>query len=70
MNPLESALVALVPEAECLVKTFRDRYDPSAALGVPAHITLLYPFKPADQIDAVVLAQLAGRSARFAPIAF
>jgi hypothetical protein len=39
----ESALV--VPEAEPLVKPFRDRYDPSAAAGVPAHITLLYPFK-------------------------
>jgi hypothetical protein len=35
----ESALV--VPEAEPLVKPFRDRYDPSAAAGVPAHITLL-----------------------------
>jgi 2'-5' RNA ligase len=47
----ESALVVLVPEAEPLVKAFRDRYDPSAAAGVPAHITLLYPFRPPSEID-------------------
>lgn len=70
MSADESALVAVVPEAEFLVKPFRDRYDTSAALGVPAHITLLYPFKPPDQIDAAVLAQLSGSFARFAPIAF
>ena len=32
-------------------------YDPGARLGVPAHITLLYPFRPAeaafDQIDTL-----------------
>ena len=43
MSPIESALVVLVPEAERLVKPFCERYDPSAAAGVPAHITLLYP---------------------------
>lgn len=40
----ESALVVLVPEAETLVKRFRDRYDPAAADRMPAHITVLYPF--------------------------
>jgi ribosomal protein S18 acetylase RimI-like enzyme len=46
----ESALVILVPTAEGLVKPFRARHDPSAALGVPAHVTLLYPFLPPHQI--------------------
>ena len=41
MTAIQSALVVLVPEAEGLVKDFRDRYDPSATAGVPAHITLL-----------------------------
>ena len=27
------------------------RFDPRAALGVPAHVTLLYPFAPADRVD-------------------
>ena len=48
--PSESALVVLVPEAEELVGSWRDRFDPSAAAGVPAHITLLYPFKPPSQL--------------------
>jgi hypothetical protein len=66
----ESALVALVPEAESLVRPFRDRHDPSATLGVPAHITLLYPFKPPQLIDDAVLGQLRAGFASFAPIAF
>ena len=45
MSSSESALVVLVPEAEGVVKPFRDLHDPSAAAGMPAHITLLYPFK-------------------------
>jgi 2'-5' RNA ligase len=44
MPPTESALVVLVPTAEALVKPFRDRHDPGAAAGMPAHITVLYPF--------------------------
>jgi len=58
MSESESALMVMVPEAEPLVKAFRDRYDPSAAAGVPAHVTLLYPFKHPDQIDQAVLDDL------------
>jgi 2'-5' RNA ligase len=65
-----SALVVLVPEAEASVKPFRDRYDPSAAAGMPAHITLLYPFKPPDEVDEVVLDSLRHCFTRFAPIQF
>src|SRR5690242_17947778 len=39
-----SAVVILVPEAEDCVGEFRRRHDPSAAAGMPAHVTLLYPF--------------------------
>jgi 2'-5' RNA ligase len=70
MSTDESALVVLVPAAESLVRPFRDRYDPSAALGVPAHITLLYPFKPPEQIDGAVITRLHEGFARFAPIIF
>jgi 2'-5' RNA ligase len=55
----ESALIVAVPEAEALVSRFRDKYDPSAAVGVPAHVTLLYPFLRPDAIDAGVVAALA-----------
>jgi hypothetical protein len=70
MPSIESAVVVLVPEAEALVKPFRNRYDPSAALGVPAHITLLYPFKPPDEIGSAVLDKLRHGFARFAPFRF
>jgi len=40
----ESALLIPVPEAEELVGDFRELHDPSAEWGVPAHVTVLYPF--------------------------
>ncbi|MFE7562168.1 2'-5' RNA ligase family protein [Kitasatospora sp. NPDC057500] len=55
----ESALILPVPEAEAVVGPWRERYDPSARLGVPAHVTVLYPFRPADRLDAEVLGDLA-----------
>jgi hypothetical protein len=54
-DELQSALVVPVPEAEPLVGELRAALDPSAAAGVPAHITLLYPFAPPDAIDRVML---------------
>ncbi len=48
-----SALVVRVPAAEALVHDLRQRHDPSAADGVPAHVTLLVPFlAPADATAA------------------
>ena len=40
----QSALGVPVPEAEPWVKDLRERYDPTAAVGMPAHITVLFPF--------------------------
>ena len=54
----ESALVVLVREAEALVGSFRDAHDRTAALGMPAHITVLYPFLDPDRIDAGILRTL------------
>jgi hypothetical protein len=59
VEPTESALIVAVPEAEPAVETLRAAYDPSASWGVPAHITVLYPFLPPDRIDAAVLAAVA-----------
>jgi 2'-5' RNA ligase len=36
------------------VGRLRDRMDPSAAQGVPAHVTLLYPFMPPVDLTEVV----------------
>jgi len=70
MVSIESALVVLVPEAEALVKPFRDRHDPAAAAGAPSHITLLYPFKSPDEIGEAVLGKLRQCFARFASFRF
>lgn len=56
---METALVLCIPEAEELVSSWRLRHDPSALAGMPAHITLVYPFKPYEEIDAAVEADLA-----------
>lgn len=65
-----TALDIEVPEAEALVAPFRTRFDPSAAEGMPAHITLLYPFLDRNRIDATVLDQLRECFAAFAPIRY
>lgn len=66
----ESALIIAVPEAEPLVKAFRDRFDASAAAGVPAHITILYPFIPPDKITPEALAELHDLFAQFQAFEF
>jgi 2'-5' RNA ligase len=67
---MESTLAILVPEAEGLVRSFRDRYDPAAKVGMPAHITLLYPFKSPNEIDGLVLDTLSQCFSRFQPVKF
>ena len=54
----ESAFAVLVPESEAYVSGLRDRHDPSAILGAPAHITILYPFMPPEMITEEVLMQV------------
>ncbi len=63
----ESALVILVPEAEGLVAPFRLKYDPVTAMGVPAHITLLYPFMAPQLISIAEKSKLAEMSSKFHP---
>jgi 2'-5' RNA ligase len=43
----ESAVVLLIPEADPALARWRERHDPGAGRGVPAHVTLLYPWRPA-----------------------
>jgi len=56
---LQSALLLPVPAAEAAVAPHRARLDLSARDGVPAHITVLYPFLPPAEIGPDVLAALA-----------
>lgn len=46
----QTAVLALVPETEPVVGRHRAGLDPNAAAGVPAHVTVLYPFVPPDRL--------------------
>jgi 2'-5' RNA ligase len=59
MKPTQTALIVPVPEAEDTVGPFRMSLDRSAAWGVPAHVTVLYPFLSPDRINDDVLAAVA-----------
>lgn len=56
---MTTALVLEIPEAEPVVASLRARHYPSAAAGMPAHVTLIYPFLPFEQIDALTERRLA-----------
>jgi 2'-5' RNA ligase len=56
---LKSALLLPVPAAEGAVGAQRARLDASARDGVPAHVTVLYPFLPPAEIGVGVLAELS-----------
>jgi len=57
--PTQTAVIALVPEAESLVGNYRQRLDASAVWGVPAHVTVLLPFLAPHEVDEQVIATLA-----------
>jgi hypothetical protein len=63
--PRRTALIAPVPEAEDAVGAVRLEHDPSAALGAPAHITILVPFVPLSELDQDELAALVASHSSF-----
>jgi 2'-5' RNA ligase superfamily len=66
----ETALLVPVAAAEPLVRKHRMALDPVAPLGVPAHITVLYPFLPPDRVDQPVCDAIAEVLAGFAGFDF
>ncbi len=66
--PDESALILRVPAAEPAVSRHRNRYDAAARVGVPAHVTIAYPFKPVDLLTGIDMATLTDVFARFQPL--
>jgi hypothetical protein len=66
----ETALLLPVPAAEPAVGQHRARLDEAARDGVPAHITVLYPFLPPAGIDEALLASLGTMFAGHAAFGF
>ena len=55
---LRTGLIVEVPDAEHVVAHWREQLDPHAMLGVPAHVTVLFPFAAPDRIDEGILTAL------------
>lgn len=51
-------MLANVEEAEPLVGHWRRRFDSSASAGIPAHVTVLFPFLDIDRITTAVIGDL------------
>lgn len=54
----KSAVIVTVPAAEQVVSRHREQFDVAAGWGVPAHVTVVYPFAPPSTIDAAALERL------------
>ncbi len=65
----ETAVLALIPEAELVVGEHRRRFDPTTAAGVPAHVTVLYPFVPPREVTPATVTGLAAAVGSAAPFA-
>jgi 2'-5' RNA ligase len=66
----QSAILIPVPQAEPVVRPYRLEYDPVAAAGVPAHITLIVPWLPPQEIAPADLVELAEALAGTDPFEF
>jgi 2'-5' RNA ligase len=66
----ETVILVPVPEAEALLAKVREKHDPSFLRGVPAHITLLYPFYPLGLVTQELIVRLENVFAGFAPFSF
>ena len=67
-RPRQSAVIVAVPEAELAVGELRLRHTYDAPLGIPPHVTLLFPFVPAVELTEEVeerLARLLGAAPAF-----
>lgn len=54
----ETAVIVPVDAAEVAVAEHRRRLDAAAAWGVPAHVTVLYPFVHPNAVDGELLGRL------------
>lgn len=70
MKLFETTLLVEVAEAEPHVRAIRDEHDAVALRGIPAHITLVYPFVPPDRLSVEVRRALRELFAGVAPFAF
>lgn len=62
----ETALVVLIPQAEPLVAAHRQLGDASIGAPIPAHVTVLFPFRSViDDDDVAVIGEHASKTPAF-----
>lgn len=66
-EPTQTAVIIAVGPAEAAVATYRRRLDVAASWGVPAHVTVLYPFVPPTDVDDDLINRLAAVFAAASP---
>jgi 2'-5' RNA ligase len=65
--PVISALLIPFPQVDRVVAPHRLRHDPSARAGVPAHVTVHYPWLPTETVDASTLSDVRTLAATTKP---
>ena len=71
MTELRSALLVAVPEVAPAVEPWLERTAVAKpSRGVPAHVTILFPFVPAQEIDGALIEDLTAIFARFPAFEF
>ena len=65
-SPAASAVIVRVP-VPAPVERIRRRWDYAARLGVPSHVTVLFPFFGPDDLDRAVRRELAAIATRHRP---
>ena len=63
----QTAVIIPIASAESAVSKHRLRFDLAASEGVPAHVTVLFPFVPPSEVDDEVVARLAAVFAAASP---
>ena len=53
-----TAIIARIPEARSVIGEWRDELDPLKALGMPAHVTVLWPFRRMADIGPDTITRL------------
>jgi hypothetical protein len=55
---LETALLITVPDMPKVIRDTRLHLDPAAGLGVPEHVTVMYPFLHPDDVGEAIVYRL------------
>jgi hypothetical protein len=67
-EPVESAVIVPLLQADALLRAWKPRWEPPAPVGIPACVTLAYPFLTPDELGPAALSGLAAVFAAQPPL--